>query len=127
MNKIQNPSCGVTRRDFVKTSAAVVGTLMASRFPTRASAYYPSNDEIRIGLIGCGGRGTGAAVQALSTKQNVKLVAMADAFADRIEESYANITDEAADHSEALEGRVDVPEERRFAGFDGYKGVIPLV
>jgi len=121
----------VTRRDFVKGSAAVVGSLMASQFPLTASAYYGVRDEIRVGLIGCGGRGTGAAVQTLSTKENVKLVAMADAFRDRLDESYNNII--SPEQRDAWLGtgdvndRVDVPEERRFVGFDAYKEVIPLV
>lgn len=116
-----------SRRKFVKGSAAVVGSLMASSVPRMASAYYDVRDEIRIGLIGCGGRGTGAAVQALSSGQNVKLVAMADAFADQIEDSYGNITNPDADHAEAVSGRVDVPPEHRFSGFDAYKSLIPLV
>ena len=118
---------GVSRRDFVKTSAAVVGSFMATQLPRSASAFYPSDDVITIGMIGCGGRGTGAAVQALSTAQNVRLIAMADAFADQVEDSYNNITKEDADHAEAVRGRVDVPAERRFAGFDAYKEVIALV
>lgn len=88
----------LTRRDFMKGgSAAVVGTVVASQFPMAANAYFSSNDEIKIGLIGCGGRGTGAASQALSTSQNVKLVAMADAFSDRLEDSLTNLTDPDAD------------------------------
>ena len=49
----------VSRRDFVKGTAAVVGSLMASQFPLTASAYYGVDDTIKVGLIGCGGRGTG--------------------------------------------------------------------
>ncbi|GAB5520178.1 MAG: Gfo/Idh/MocA family oxidoreductase [Rhodothermales bacterium] len=124
---------GLNRRDFVKRgSAAVVGGLVASQLPLSASAYVRGDDTIKIGVIGCGGRGTGAAVQALSTKQNVKLVAMADAFEDRVEESYNNIT--AADFEDwsgggtgSIQDRIDVPKERRFSGFDAYKQVIPLV
>ena len=123
----------LNRRDFVKsTSAAVVGSLVASRFPLTASAYYPSDDVIKVGLIGCGGRGTGAAVQALSTTQNVKLVAMADAFRDKLDESLANIlnpefSDYTGEGKVGLQERVDVPEDHKFVGFDAYKEVIPLV
>jgi predicted dehydrogenase len=79
-------------------------------------------------LIGCGGRGTGAAVQALRSKQNVKLVAMADAFKDRIDSAYKAIT---GDLSEAgitgdISKLIDVPEERKFVGFDAYKQAIAL-
>ena len=88
--KLKSDSKGnnvLSRRDFVKSSSAVVGSLMASQFPLSASAYFSSDETIKVGLIGCGGRGTGAALQALSTKTNVKLVAMADAFRDRLRES----------------------------------------
>jgi len=126
-NQLRTSLPGVSRRDFVKSSAAVVGSLMATQFPAAANAYYSTEDEIRIGLIGCGGRGTGAAVQALSTRQNVKLVAMADAFEDRLEESLKNITDPDADHAESVAGRVDVPEDKRFVGFEAYREIFPLV
>lgn len=116
-----------SRREFVKTSAAVVGSIAATQFPSSASAYYPSDDALKIGLIGCGGRGTGAAVQALSTRQNVKLVAMADAFEDRLQESHSNITDPDAGHAARVAGRVDVPAERRFVGFEAYREIFPLV
>lgn len=123
---------GYNRRDFVKTSAAVVGSLMASQFPLSASAYHSVDDTIRVGLIGCGGRGTGAAMQALSTKQNVKLVAVADAFRDRLDESLSNLvnpdySDWSGSDGQTLEDRIDVPEEHKFVGFDAYKEVLPLV
>lgn len=115
------------RRDFVKGGvAAVVGGALASQFPLGASAFYGVDDTIKVGLIGCGGRGTGAALQALMAASNTKLVAMADAFSDRIEESYKNLTEpEEADEptQEAIQ-RIDVPAEMRFDGFDGYKKVI---
>ncbi len=118
------------RRDFVKAgaAAAIGGIALPDARPLRAQ---PSGaNPIRIGLIGCGGRGTGAAVQALSTQQDVQLVAMADAFADRVESSYANLMDAADDSWSGgvdLSPRIDVPESRRFAGFDAYEKVLPLV
>jgi predicted dehydrogenase len=72
-----------------------------------------------VGLIGCGGRGTGAAVQALKADPHVKLVAMADAFEDRIAASLA-----AIQKKEEIAAKIDVPPERRFAGFDGYKNLL---
>ena len=107
-------------------SAAVVGSVVASQFPLSANAYYSSNDEIRIGLIGCGGRGTGAASQALQTDQNVKLVAMADAFRDQLDDSLTNLTNPEAGFAEKVAGKIDVPEEHKFVGFDAYKEVIAL-
>ncbi len=115
------------RRDFVKSGvAAVVGGSVAGQFPMNASAFYGMDDTIRVGLIGCGGRGTGAALQALKAAANTKLVAMADAFSDRIEESHKNMMEpEEADEAtmDAIR-RIDVPAEMRFDGFDGYKEVI---
>lgn len=122
----------VTRRDFVKGSAAVVGSLMASRFPLAANAYYGADDAIRVGLVGCGGRGTGAAMQALSSGQNVKLVAVADAFRDRLDESLTNLmnpeySDWTGEGGADFRAGIEVPEEHKFVGFDAYKSVIPLV
>ncbi len=115
------------RRDFVRSGvAAVVGGSVAGQFPMNASAFYGMDDTIRVGLIGCGGRGTGAALQALKAAANTKLVAMADAFSDRIEESHKNMMEpEEADEAtmDAIR-RIDVPAEMRFDGFDGYKEVI---
>ncbi len=120
------------RRDFVKAGTAVaVGGVVTSAFPTPVRAAPATADAIRVGLIGCGGRGTGAAVQALSTVQDVKLVAMADAFRDKVDGCLQTLT--APEREEWLGGnidlrpRIDVPEERRFSGFDAYKQVIPLV
>lgn len=108
-----------SRRNFLKSSAVVGAGVLASQLPVSASAHVLGNDTIKIGLIGCGGRGTGAAVQALSTKENVQLVAMADAFKDRLDKSYANITKEITEAS-----RVNVSNENKFVGFDAYKEVI---
>lgn len=123
----------LNRRDFVKSSALAMGGLIATNpLSIAQSAYAAGNDTIRVGLIGCGGRGTGAAKQAISTAQNVKLVAVADAFRDRLDESLTNLMD--ADYSDWSGGtdmdvteRIDVPEEHKFVGFDAYKEVIPLV
>lgn len=109
---ISNP-----RREFLKTSALLAGGTMLSSLPL-AGTYAAADDTIKIALVGCGGRGTGAAFQALNTKYNIKLVAMADAFRDRLDGSY-----------EALSGKygkdkVDVPEDKKFVGFDGYKQAI---
>lgn len=109
------------RRDFMKHTSLAAGALMTS--PLIASGYgFQSsvNDDIKIALVGCGGRGTGAATQALNAATNVKLVAMADAFKDRLEDSLSRIKT-AADAS-----RVDVPAERQFVGFEGYKKAIEL-
>ena len=93
-----------------------------------ANFFSGSDDVIKIAVVGCGGRGTGAALQALSTKQNVKLVAMADAFQDRLDDCYKTLTaDDVSDGSgtpRSVKNKIDVPEERRFTGFDGYQKAI---
>ena len=89
-----NESEKTTRREFVKQSSLLAGGLMAAPLMSNAGYFNSVDDTIKIALIGCGGRGTGAAMQALSTKQNVKLVAMADAFRDRLDDSFKALTDE---------------------------------
>ncbi|MBS1564893.1 MAG: Gfo/Idh/MocA family oxidoreductase, partial [Bacteroidetes bacterium] len=111
-----------TRRDFVKKSSLLAGAVLTAPLLSRANFFSGANDAIKVALIGCGGRGTGAAVQALSTKQNVQLVAMADAFKDRLDTSYKNILEALEDKK----SRVQVKEENKFVGFDGYKKAIAL-
>jgi len=122
MNEKNFPRNYQGRRDFVKNSSLLAGGLMAAPLLSKANLFSGSDDVIKIALIGCGGRGTGAAVQALSTKQNVQLVAMADAFSDRLETSYKNITTALKDKKD----RVQVKPENKFVGFDGYKNAIAL-
>jgi len=121
---------GQNRRDFVKQSSILAGGLAASPFLSGVNYFSGANDTIKVALIGCGGRGTGAAMQALLTKQNVKLVAMADAFRDRIDDCYKALNaDDLSDWSGVkgnIKARIDVPEERKFTGFDAYKKAIPL-
>ncbi|MBB2146739.1 dehydrogenase [Pedobacter sp. LMG 31464] len=107
------------RREFLKTSALVAGGVMMSGYSWAGMPSSSNDDTIKIALIGCGDRGTGAAFQALSTKFNLKLVAMADAFQDRLDNSYKAI-------STKFGAKVDVPKERQFVGLDGYKQAIAL-
>ena len=69
-----------SRRDFVKGSSLLAGGILAAPLLSQANFFSGSDDTIKVAVVGCGGRGTGAAMQALSSKQNVKIVAMADAF-----------------------------------------------
>lgn len=121
MNKTNNAQ---SRRDFVKQTSLVAGGIMAMPLFSNANYFAGANDVIKIAVIGCGGRGTGAAVQALSTKQNVQLVAMGDAFQDRMDKSFKNITE--ALKEQGLDKRVQVKDEHKFVGFDAYKKAIPL-
>ncbi|MEQ6121077.1 Gfo/Idh/MocA family oxidoreductase [Reichenbachiella sp. MALMAid0571] len=110
-----NPS----RRKFVKNSAVVVGGILASQLPVGASAYVKGDDTIKVALIGCGGRGTGATGQALTADPSVQLVAMADAFRDRLDDSYDNLIKKFPDGN-----RIKVSEKTKFTGFDAYKKAI---
>ena len=117
-----------SRREFVKQSTILAGGLMAAPLLSQANYFSGAESEIKIALIGCGGRGTGAAMQALLTKQNVKLVAMADAFRDRLDGCYKTLmSDDISDWSGAkgnVKNKIDVPEERKYTGFDAYSKAI---
>jgi predicted dehydrogenase len=111
------PTNGATRREFLKTTGqvAAVSALAGVSIP---SVHAGEDNTIRLALIGCGGRGTGAAVNALSASGGpLKLVAMADVFKDRLEGSFEAIKNEHTD-------KMDVPGERKFIGFDGYKAAM---
>lgn len=125
--KNEQPTANSSRRDFIKKSSilAAGAAVVGGNLNIARAAHAFGSDEIKIGLVGCGGRGTGAAVQALNTMKHgdvkpngpVKLIAMADAFADRLQSSLRSINGQHPDY-------VDVPQERQFVGFDGYKGVL---
>ncbi|MCF7708159.1 MAG: Gfo/Idh/MocA family oxidoreductase [Verrucomicrobia bacterium] len=105
-----------SRREFIKTTGiAVAGGLFATK--TLNAEPIPASETLKVGLIGCGGRGTGAAGQALAADKNVKLTAMADAFEDRLTSSLSGL-------EKNNPGKVDVPPERRFVGFNAFKKVL---
>lgn len=107
-----------TRRQFLKTSTvAAAGAGALAHLATPSGAFAGNDETIRIGLVGCGGRGTGAASQALSTKGPIKLVAMGDAFADQLDAAHKRLKNQKGD-------RVDVDDEHKFVGFDAYQKVI---
>ena len=110
-----------SRREFLKNSALATGGLFALPYASNAGYFNSVDDTIKVALIGCGGRGTGAAMQALLTKQNVKLVAMADAFRDRLDECYnALMSDDLSDWSGVagnVKDKILVKEETKFVGF----------
>jgi predicted dehydrogenase len=109
-----------SRRSFLRTSAiAGLGAGLSAPLSATGRVRNGREDELRIGLIGCGGRGTGAAAQALSTNGPVRLVAMADMFADSLDNALKSLME-----NETLAKRIDVPAERRFVGFDAYQGVL---
>lgn len=106
-------SPSLSRRDVVK-AAGVVGAALAA---PAVHGQNPSSDVIRVGLIGAGGRGTGALQQALSVPgSNVKVTAIGDAFGDHISGALRAIED--------MKDKIDCPEDRRFEGLDAYKKVL---
>ncbi len=102
-----------SRRDFLQ-AAATAGSLASVPF-----VHAAGSDVIKVGLIGCGDRGTGAASQALAADSNVKLVAMADAFEDRLEKSLSILKQD-----EKISSKVNVAADHRFAGFDAYEKLL---
>src|SRR5947208_15815879 len=110
----QSPTNLTSRREFIKSSGKIAAaTALAGVAIPRVHAA--GNNSIQIALIGCGGRGTGAAANALDVKSvPIKLVAMADVFDYRLKTSY----DALSRHSAS---QVDVPADRKFIGFDAYK------
>lgn len=115
----------INRREFVKTSSLAAGAILLTSGALHANIHSEVNDAIKVGLIGCGGRGTGAALQALMSGQNVQLVAMGDAFEDRVKKSLKDIKT-ALEETEIPADRIKVDESRQFWGFDNFEKVIPL-
>ncbi|MEM1183385.1 MAG: Gfo/Idh/MocA family oxidoreductase [Planctomycetota bacterium] len=110
----------LTRRDALRAGLAVTaGTLVTPAFASTLARS--GSDTIRVGVIACGGRGTGAAWNALDADPSTRIVAMADLFEDRINSSLKNLTGE-----DGWPERVNVPPERRFVGFDAYKQLLEL-
>ena len=106
-----------SRREALKVVGVAGAAATAALASLRVNAQSPSSDVIRIGVIGCGGRGTGALQQTLSVPgSNVKLTALADAFEDGIGRALQSV--------EGMKDKVDCPEERRFKGLDGYQKVL---
>ncbi len=104
----------ISRRDFLKNTALTA----AATLPIPL-VHAAGGDRLNVALVGCGGRGTGAASQALRADSDLKLVALADAYEDRLDKSLKILQ---AD--EGIAAKLDVPPERRFVGFDAYKGAI---
>ncbi len=107
-----------SRRSFVKKSAFITSAMV---LPDLHFANVFNEKKLKIALVGCGGRGTGAANQALQADENVELVAMADIFEDRLNSSYSNL----AEQYQGTE-KINVPEKQKFLGFDGFQKAIDL-
>jgi len=112
------PASQPSRREFLKTSTAVVSGALASTLSISRSAHAAGDGTLKLGLIGCGGRGSGAALNALNADPNAKLTAMADVFPDRVQGSLERL--KAGKHAE----RVAVDPDHCFTGFQGYQQLI---
>ena len=110
---------GLTRRQFVKAAGlATLGSAVVKDLSWASGSFWTSNsDTLKVGLIGCGSRGTGAAEEALNADSNVVLSAMADAFSDRLEESYATLKGK-------LKEKVQVSGDHKFVGLDAYQKLL---
>lgn len=111
-----------SRRDFLQDAATKALMTGLASLTTAGGAFASGvDDTLKVGLIGCGGRGSGAASQALRADSKVTLYAMADAFEDRLETSLKNLQ-----AIEDVAAKIDVPAERQFVGFDAYQKVVEL-
>ena len=114
MNKSE--SKGLSRRDLIKSAGAVAAASALAGVAV-PFVHAAESNTIQVALVGCGGRGTGAIGNALNSKNGpIKLVAMADVFEDKLESSHKNLSGD-----DKIGKKVDVPEDRKFIGFDGYK------
>lgn len=104
------------RRDFIKTSSMMASVAMVGS-NSISSVFASGSDTIRVALIGCGGRGTGAAFDAMESRQKIKIVALADVFQDAVDKAYESLFKKYGD-------KIDVPESRKYVGFDAYKNAI---
>ena len=122
---------GTSRREFLKSTGRVAaGSAFLAAVGPRV--YAAGDETIRVALVGCGGRGSGAAANAMATKSGpIKLVAMADVFEDRLKRSYDGLIEAASTPRTSgsadtwvmgyQASQIDVPPERRFLGFDAYQ------
>ena len=113
-----------SRREFLTGSTAALAgaSAVAVSGLTVPMVHAAGSSTIKIGLVGCGGRGSGAAEEALKADSGTRLVAVADAFQDRIDDHLSGLKDLAA-----VSSRIDVPKDRQYTGFDAYKNVIDQV
>lgn len=117
-SKQSNPASTPTRRQFITNTSAALTAAAVAGSAIRSVVYAGSTDIIKVGLVGCGGRGTGAAHNALGADPNTKLVALGDMFKDQFDTALGSLmqTEVAA--------QVAVTDDHKFVGWDAYKGVI---
>ncbi|MBM3883363.1 MAG: Gfo/Idh/MocA family oxidoreductase [Verrucomicrobia bacterium] len=131
MNSIPNPhhphqpqAGGTTRREFLRTSATAVSAATLAGLDVARFAHGAGSDTLRVGMIGCGGRNTGAGAQALRADKGARLVALGDIFMERVKGAREAIRNELGRDQRA--DQVQAPDDHCFTGFDAYKRVIEL-
>ncbi len=120
---------GPNRRQFLQTTVASIGGAALLSPSISAGAFAAGDESLKLALIGCGSRGTGAVAQALATPHPLKLWAVADAFPDRLERSLEELKAGSASDYNIKKGAgfgdaIDVAPERRFVGLDAYRKAI---
>ncbi len=108
----------LSRRSFVKETSLLTGGLILGPSLVSATPFFTNEKKLKLAVIGCGGRGTGATLQALKADENVVLVAMADAFQDRLDKAYGLLS------KEFKSDKINVTPENKFVGFGSYKKAI---
>ena len=106
---------GISRREFAKASAAAISTFAV----LRGASAQGSSEVLKVGLLGCGGRGTGALSQMLQGNDNVKVIALADVFPDKIERTRKQI-----ESNDDFAKKRDIKDDHCFTGLDAYKGIL---
>lgn len=117
MSQQKNENITSTRRSFLKASTVATSAGLYGAMKLAPSVFAAGSDTLRIGMVGCGGRNTGAAAQALTADPGAKLVAMCDIFMDRVKGKRNILKQQKGD-------QVQVDDNHCFAGFDGYKHVV---
>lgn len=114
-------SPNASRRTFIRNSSLAASSLVLPSLELGAMGRVFQDRKLKLALVGCGGRGTGAANQALEADSQVELVAMADLFEDRLTSSYGNLMEKYQGS-----GQMNVPEANKFVGFDGFRKAIDM-
>jgi predicted dehydrogenase len=125
MSEQRKQTAAPTRREFL-TTAAATGTALAAGLSWVPSVHAAGSDTIKIGLVGCGGRGTGAADNALHSAPNVEVIALADVFKDRLEGTRKHLQN-LAKNDEKVKGlgnSVNIPDDNCHVGLDAYQQLI---
>jgi myo-inositol 2-dehydrogenase / D-chiro-inositol 1-dehydrogenase len=122
----QTEQAGSSRRDFLKTTAAVAAGTALTTGLGFADVHAGGSDTIKVGVVGCGGRGSGATDNVLNSAKNVKIVALGDVFKFRLDGLRHRINNEftKSEHVRNLGNGVDLPDSRCYVGLDAYQKVI---